>query len=155
MTTIVQTFDKDFVHRIMRDPDVYPFIGDDSSPKDPMAFDASDYLSNCICLKVMDESHPVGVFVFFIGEDGYELHTMLTKLCRGSAAVRAAKEAIAWIFDNTDCKEIVSFALSDAPATTWFAKMIGLIETSRQLHANTRNNLPVEIIFYSMPRPSQ
>lgn len=155
MITLVPTNDIEFVHEIMRNPDVYPNIRDDSNPENPNDFDASEYIKRSVCLKVLMDSHPVGVFVFYVTGFKYEAHTLLTGFCRGNDAINACKLAMEWIFDNTDCKEITSYSFSDRPSVIWMAKKVGLKETKRTLHPYTRNHLPVGVINFSILRPAK
>lgn len=39
-------------------------------------------------------------------KDGIEIHAEMSRLCRGKDAIRSGKEAVKWIFDNTDFNKI-------------------------------------------------
>ncbi len=137
MLMVHPTSDLEFIHRMIRHPDIYPSISDDKSPRNPNDLDATGYLNNCISLEV----------------DLDDAHTLMTKLGRGRIAIKSAKDGIKWVWDNTDCKEITSYAFSDAPYVSWFCRAVGMTETGIQHNYTTRNGLPVDRIDFSLLRP--
>jgi len=153
MIEVHPTADMEFIHRMMRHPDIYPSIGDDSSPKDPNQLDGTNYFADSINLEVDLNGAPVGVIVLHKEGDKLEAHTLMTKLCRGKNAISAVKSAIEWVFKNTGFKEITSYAFSDAPHVAWLARVAGMREIGRRPHPATRNGLPIIRIDFSLSRP--
>lgn len=152
MITVELTADISFIHELMRSPDIYPFIGDDSSPKDPNDLDATHYLADCINLAVLDNDKRVGVFVLSKNGLKVEAHTLLSHECRGKKAVQAIKAAIDWVLLNTQYEEITTYSFSDDPKVSWLARFVGMKEISRSIHPVTRNGLTVEKIHFSLLR---
>jgi RimJ/RimL family protein N-acetyltransferase len=148
--TVQPTADLEFIHRIMRHPDIYPSISDDSSPKDPSELDGTHYFADSINLEVDKDGEPVGAIVLHKEGDRLEAHTMLLKSCRGRSAIQATKSAIDWVFGHTDYKEITSYAFSDAPHVSWLARMAGMKETGKVDNATTRNGISVDKINFSL-----
>lgn len=98
--------DKDFFLKILTDKDIKPFISDDKclhfSPSDIEMVLKSD---NIICLT--NGLNAVGIFVP-CNSVTYEVHTLIQKAGRGKEAVQSSLEGIKWMFENTNCKKIVT-----------------------------------------------
>lgn len=78
---------------------------------------------NTIILGWIDP-HLVCCFPFNWCGDDLEIHCACLREYRGKKAVRAAKAAFKWIFDNTKCKTI--FADIEHPHVAVFAAMCGM-----------------------------
>lgn len=61
-----------------------------------------------------------------IGKGRYVVHTNLLPTCRGTEALRAAREALRIAFLTTDCLELVSMVPGNMPHVLAFAKLMGM-----------------------------
>lgn len=61
-----------------------------------------------------------------IGKGRYVVHTNLLPQWRGTAALRAAREALRVAFLQTDATELVSMVPDNIPQALWFAKAMGM-----------------------------
>ena len=154
MITVTPTRDVDFINSVMRSPGIYAGLADDSCPKlDNFDMAVALEIPGCLFLQILDDGAPSGWFMLLPkGGEVLEVHTATLASCRGKKAVRAALAAEEWIFTNTPCAEITSYALSDSKQTVVFALLSGLSITGRKPHDATRNGKPVDIITLSISK---
>ncbi len=151
MITVEPTTDTDYMQEVISNPKVYQDTKDDSLPPSPAFVDFQGLMeAGVVFLKAIRDGISAGIFMFVPkGRGVYEAHTILLPNCRGSAAIKAARAAVSWMFGRTICREVRSYSFSDTPAVQWFAKAVGLHEISRQPHPSTRGGKPVEMIYYA------
>jgi hypothetical protein len=154
MITVEPTTDIAFIDSVMHDPSVLPGLLDDSFPN-PQAFSVGMVLAKIkgVILKISEDGVGRG-WLWFIekGQKIYEAHTALLTTLRGSRAVRAVKMCVRWLFDHTDCEEIRSYAMSDAPQVLLFAKWVGLNPYLTEPYPVTRQGKEVSITWLSVSR---
>ena len=108
---IKRTFDSDLVNSIIRHPDIFPLVKDDSfeSPED---FDCQSMIANSrnVVLSVLDDKDTVvGVFIFIaLNDTTFEVHTNLLSKCRKNNALAAAVKARDFMFTATPCSRLVT-----------------------------------------------
>lgn len=125
---IKRSFNPEIVNSIVRHPDVFSFVKDDSitEPKD---FDCTGILSDSrnISLLVIDDSGEAqGVFILIaINDSTFEVHTNLLSSCRGADAIAAANMASEFMFISTPCARIVTRVPEFNRAALSFSKKNG------------------------------
>lgn len=108
------------LNRVVNDPSVFPYVS--FGFKGP--FDMAPF--------VLDERN-----YFFANEHGgflgldkgngiYEVHTQFLPAGRGKAAIRAAREAMTYMFTQTACHALMTFCPLDNPASAFLAKASGM-----------------------------
>jgi len=104
---IERTTDWELIKQIVTDPSVYPKVTDDKSPSaenwEPVRQDYMHYLL------AKDGEEVLGLFAV-IADNAvtYRVHTCLLPNSYGPKAATAAKELIAWVFANLDCRRLVT-----------------------------------------------
>lgn len=155
MITVEKSKDVPLLNSILRDPEAFAGMIDDSCSLDPSEVDAAKIVDNATFLVASEDGDPLGCFMFVPKEEErMEAHTVLLDNCRGSRALDAAKKAIKWIFSKTGCQEIVSYAWSDAPQLLWFARKLGFIRTGQKPYQATRHGKKVSVVNLSLTRLS-
>ena len=108
--------DVEAVNRIMRHPDIYPKSIDDGYSQDANTFDAGPALENAGMYFLgwrVDEAW-AGLWMFKPwNTTTFEIHTCILRPYRGKAAIHAAKDAGSWMFENTECRKIVTLVPED------------------------------------------
>ena len=120
-----------WLKRLVTTTELYPFIGDDASPPAD-GFETRGFEADALLLRVTLDGAPVGAFVFIPIAFGWEVHTALTRHCRGARALEAGRQGIAFIFQHTEARRITSRCPEDNPASLWYALRCGFEITSRQ-----------------------
>jgi len=145
MLTVERTFDVALIDSIIRSPSIYADMCDDKCPKCPESVSVCAMIDALIFLAVRMDSVPVGCFIFEPHETKFAVHTALLPSCRGRRAIEAGHKALDWVFNNTECKEVSSYAFSDSPHVAWFARMVGLNAIGVESYPNPRAGKPVTI----------
>ncbi|MEN6537838.1 MAG: GNAT family protein [Bryobacteraceae bacterium] len=102
-----RSHDMELVRQVMTDPKIWPWICDDSSPAleefQPVDAAAWHYLT------VFEGGKLLGLFLF-VPQTGvcWEVHTCLLPGAWGPSAAQSAREAQAWIWEQTPCRRIVT-----------------------------------------------
>ena len=106
---IKRIHDLEQIKSVITQPYIWPYVHDD------MVQDSKDYapiepIDGIIdYLGVFDGEEFKGIFVLMqINFITFEIHTALLKSCRGKAAVIAANAVVDWIFNNTQCKRLIT-----------------------------------------------
>lgn len=117
--------DAAFVNRIANDPSVRPWLGLGVEPVDlaPVIQDPAVYA-------LMGEH---GGLVFLPVLDGvYSVHSLFLPAGRGASAVRAALEAVDWLFANSNAAVITTEVPVNNSAAGWLARRCGFIRVERR-----------------------
>jgi hypothetical protein len=113
------------LNRIANDPSVRPYLGLGVGD-----VDLAPVLQNPSVYALTNEH---GGLVFLPVLSGlYSVHTLFLPSGRGAKAVRAALEAVDWLFSNTDAKAVTTeVPATNAPAG-WLARRCGFQKTGRR-----------------------
>lgn len=149
------TTDYDYISQVFHNPTIYSQMIDDSCPKDPAQLIVAACQLPGFFLKALLNGQAVGLFWLMWRNGSLEAHTALLPECRGRNAIRMTKEALKWCFQNTETKEVRSYAWSDCPVVRWFCRSVGLVEEKTELWSNTRNGQPVNITYFSINRGAE
>lgn len=97
---------KELILSTLRNKHIYKHLTDDSCPQNPDSFCiVSDLL---LYLGVYQDDEYMGLFVIHRHNYIlYEVHTCLLPVAWGSS-VDYAKSCISWMFQNTDCKRLIT-----------------------------------------------
>lgn len=136
MLELTEIRDVETLNAIIRHPDIYPEVSDDSSPK-PENFTMETLTADPLNLfyLVTLGGETCGFFAFLHGE----LHTSMLRLCRGRMAVTAGRMAVDK-FQREHIQPITSFAWEEEPHTLWYANALGFSRTGeKSIHPFTRN----------------
>lgn len=116
-----------YVRTLLDDPEIYNAVRCDDSPQlkdldDLEILKVPDYR----LLQVFDASGlAVGAFYLFpIKEQVWEIHTMLSKKCRGRYALRAGELGLDYMFMVEGAQCLMSRCPSDNPASLLYAQML-------------------------------
>lgn len=72
-------------------------------------------------IQVTESGVPRGIWLFI----GTETHTLLSPELRGARALRATREAIQWVWENTGLPRITSYFYSHRPDVKLFVRLLG------------------------------
>lgn len=118
--------DSEVANRIIHHPEVYPDMCDDYA--DPAHTQLGRYL-------LMEENlyllHPNDNTVFCFAPRTlvlFEVHTMIEPEGRGHQAVKAARDALHWIFTNTTCEKVITYVPFFNRKARVFARKVGLVD---------------------------
>jgi len=100
-------------------------------------------------LEVRYKGERVGAWMFV--DD--EVHTLLLEPIRGSLAIKAAREAIRWTWENTDRKYIDSFYYNHRPDVAWFCRTLGFVKIRTEDTPYHFNGQPVVETKVRLMRP--
>ncbi len=118
---IARTMNATFLNRVANHPDVRPYIGG----FDPI--DLTEVAANPA--NIVLEDFPNGGWVLVQQMPAvYELHTLFLPDSRGKAYFIAAREALRYVFTNTDALEILTKCPDDNPGARMAATMVGFRE---------------------------
>jgi len=123
---IYRTMNAAFLNEVANHDDVRPFLGGGAEP-----LDLGPLLSNpaVVALEVMGD----GGWLLQPSLPGvYELHTLFMPHARGKSYFAAAREAMRWMFTNTDCLEIITKCPDDNPGARMAASVMGFRERFRR-----------------------
>ena len=124
---IERTQDVALIKSVLTHPSIYPFISDDGSPS-AEEFDPSGLAQ-----------HPMVYFLAAVTETGvgavwmlhainsftYEVHTCVLPEFRGQTT-EAAKAVAVWMFENTNCKKIITHVPSYNRLALKLAERVGM-----------------------------
>jgi RimJ/RimL family protein N-acetyltransferase len=131
MITFERTQDLELVREILTDPKVYPHVTDDGSPA-AAEFTPIDHPSIWYVL-VRDQlcgyDQVLGLFMFVPqGAACWEVHTCLLPIAYGRRAAAAAAGAAEWIFEQTECRRIVTSVPAYNRLALRFARQAGMTQ---------------------------
>lgn len=126
---IERTFDVDFIIRCVTHPANWKWIADDGAPEAGMYFPPLEEAT--MWVKVED----YGVFLLVKQNHiMHEVHTVLLPEAHGKA-VEIGKAALAWAFEHTDAKRIITNVPTFNPLALRLAKRVGF----EQFGVNTKS----------------
>ena len=120
---IERTFDTELVRSIIGDKELFRRTGDESiNWYDPENQDDNYYLS------VIRDNDVIGIILFHvtISPFCYQGHVNYLPKYWGSGLAEYTKEAIQWMFDNTNCIKVVAYAPDYYPEVLKHAIKSGL-----------------------------
>jgi hypothetical protein len=120
---ISRTFTADHLNEAANHPDVRPYLG---HPDMAGPLDLSPLVENPanVCL----ETEGGGWVLQALLPGAYELHTLFIPEARGADYFEAAREALRFMFTQTDCLEILTKCPDDNPAARMAAVKVGFRE---------------------------
>lgn len=103
-----------------------------------------------IFLRIDSGSDAAGfIFMLSCGSGVYEQHSGLLKSYRGHNALRAGREALRWMFLNTDCTTIATWSWSNAKHVMMMARLLRFSEEGRTTWPNKVNGASVDRVIFS------
>ena len=118
--------DAEIANRIIHHPEIFPMIGNDHTPTDCTTL-GNDFLMNPTIWML----HPTEHALFMLTARTltmYECHTMVEPEGRGLAAVKAAREAAKWFFENNETAEkIITYVPFYNKGAKVFALKVGFL----------------------------
>lgn len=121
-----RTFDAALFNRVMEHPEVRPYLGfkdNDSIDASPVVRDAAN-----VCL-----ANEFGGFILFKQAPGiYEVHVQFLPEFRGKRALEAARETARFMFEKTDCMEILARCPDCSRHVGVLIHLMGFRKVSRQ-----------------------
>lgn len=133
--TIARTYDKAFIDSMLIS------LAEDITTDQHSLPTAEQVLAlpDCIAIGVYLDGVLTGLGIL----DGETIHTLFPPAIRGGMAVKAAKKAVAWIWETTCLKHIVSYAFSNRPEVLLFARLAGFKVISHNDWGDTIKGVPV------------
>lgn len=122
---IRRTSDAEFLNLIANSPDVRPYVGPGIDPVDLTAL-----IGNSANFAI--EAEHGGWVLINLMPGVYELHTMFLTEGRGEGYFAAAREALRYMFTETNCLEILTRCPDDNPAARMAAVKVGFRERFRR-----------------------
>ena len=122
---IARSYDPAYLNHLANSPDVRPYVGPGTEPLDLTALVANK-------ANIAIEAEHGGWLLINLMSGTYELHTMFTVEGRGEAYFSAAREALRYVFTQTDCLEIVTRCPDDNPGARMAAVKVGFQERAHR-----------------------
>ena len=103
----MRTKDVDFIHSILRHPEIYPLITDDGCPP-PEEYDVTEIVERSLCIYLSPNKY--SLFVYRpITSVTWEVHANVLKPGRGIEAIRAGRESVQYMFSKTGAQKLVAY----------------------------------------------
>jgi hypothetical protein len=150
---IEKTTDEQFIKSVFLNPEIYAGMKDDRCPDEPVFLSSVDMkaLPGFFLRATVDGVVAGCYWLMWKGRD-LEAHTALLPHCRGGVALAVTREALRFVFANTECGRVISYAWSDCPAVKWFCRKVGMTELLTCSYPNTRKGQMVDVTYYSISR---
>lgn len=121
----MQTWDSDFIKRVMTNRRIWPHISDDFAPPpdqfEPVMAPGIYYLAP------EHDGQRVGVFMYMPHSTIlFEVHTCILPLYRGGPAIKAARNSLAWMIENTACQKVITHVPASNTLALRFARAVGM-----------------------------
>lgn len=128
MITIEETRDWEWMDSIIRRPEVYePMIFDGGVDREHISTRLAIEDKKNLFFRVIQEGMPVGFFMAeWRGDGWYEIHTNLTKECRGLAAIEAGRKVRDALFQEHGVQKLTSTCPLYNPQSLVFAMRCGM-----------------------------
>lgn len=105
MVRIERTRDWLYVREVITHHKIWPHVSDGTGDRSTWQPEASEV----VYWLVPYASKPLGVFMVHPHSAVcFEVHTALLPLAYGELAAQAAKALIAWVFENTSCRKLIT-----------------------------------------------
>ena len=150
--TFERTTDLDLMRRIITDPEVWPYVSDDSSgepevyqaPSDPRIWN----------VLVKDGDKLLGAFIF-TPHSGicWDVHTLMLPGHGAARAAVAAREMAAWVWANTPCLRIITEVPDFNPLALKFAVHAGMVQFGRNERAIMKFGELHDLILLGLSKP--
>ena len=127
MISLCTIADLGFINKVAKES--YYLLADDGCVSRDK-YTARDALQNqyAVYLKATDNGEDVGYFLFHAQNSvTYESHVCFLPNKRNKT-VRSGREAIQWMFANTDCRKLIASVPVDNELTYRYSKMVGFRE---------------------------
>ena len=103
--------DVDFIKKVINHPQIAPFIRDDGTPKD-LNINYEKVVTDrnlFFLIMINDKMEKCGYFFFHPWNSFcFEVHTLILPEYRGEEASKFCEEGATWIFNETQCRKIVT-----------------------------------------------
>lgn len=135
----------------MTHPNIYPHITDDGCPPveqfEPVISPAIWYV------EARDNDVLLGLWAF-VPQNAvcWEVHTCLLPHAWGDTAAIAAKELASWIWENTDCRRIVTTVPAYNRLAYRFARKAGMTEYGRNPKSFLKNGKLYDQLLLGLSR---
>jgi RimJ/RimL family protein N-acetyltransferase len=149
-----RTTDYKLVRSIMTHPKLYPWCTDDFSPAaedySPPEHEAVWYVL------VKDAGELLGLFAF-VPQNGicWELHTRLLPEAWGPRALEALRCVIAWLWENTSCRRLVTNVPTFNRLALRFGRAAGLVEFGRNELSFLKNGVAYDQVLLGATKPGE
>lgn len=155
-----RSFDYDLVRQILTHPKIWPYISDDSSPA------AEDYYpieSEQVWYVVVRDIYPdtgpeeiLGLWMF-VPQNGvcWEVHTCLLPCAWGERGQTAARLLPGWIWENTDCRRIVTNVPTPNRLALHFAIRVGMKVYGVNEGSYLKNGALCDQVCLGISKPNQ
>lgn len=142
------------VNALMRDPEIYPFIIDDSCPA-PEEFDATEALENRRIYTAGWYEHDklvglwMGIPWSFIM---YQVHICISVLYRGRAMVEATEDAIKWMFMSSPCRKMIALVPNNNKRMKMAMKALGFDREGRLKGSYLKDGELIDEVVYGLQK---
>ena len=116
--------DKLAVNKVLAHDEVFPTASEDGCTAVDRYHMADIYLASDHCVVLLPKPGIV-LIAFPRYKVQYEIHVSMMKEHRGKAGVKAAKEGIEYMWQNTSARKLVGFIPAYNTAAVKFARMMG------------------------------
>jgi RimJ/RimL family protein N-acetyltransferase len=122
--TLEASSDVAMINQVITHPEVWGHVTDDASPAREQFTSAG---APMLFVIVRCDGELAGMFALqFHSSVMAEVHTCLLPIARGRVALVAGRAMLAWIFDNTSCRKLITLAPSFNRPAAWYARAMGL-----------------------------
>ena len=152
MIHIERTNDLELVRSILTHPKIYPHISDDFSPA------AEDFLppASAVYLLARDGAEVLGLWLVHPHNTVcWEVHTCLLPTAWGARARAAAQAAIAWMWQHTSARRLITNVPTPNRLALRFAKQSGFIEFGRNPDSFQKDQILHEQILLGISKDKQ
>lgn len=124
MITITRTFDADFIESVCKHPKIWKSISDDNSNFEEWKPTIND---DVYWLAPVVDGEAAGVFLVYpLNSILWEVHTSILPEYWGETCLECAKAVIKYVFENTECKKLITNVPRNNPLAKRLAEKAGM-----------------------------
>lgn len=145
---LTRTHDMALVASIMSDPAIWPHVHEDGTPDDwaPVDHDGFHWM-------LVSDGEPLGVFlVHAVNSSCNQMHTCLLPRSWGVQAKEAAQLLLAWAFEDTECRKMITAVPAYNRAALRFAKAGGMVQEGVNRQSFLRNGVMLDQIMLGITK---
>lgn len=144
-----------FVDSVLKEPEVWDRCADDGISLFPDRWTAYGRLANpdnyFLC-PFKDET-AAGLIMFYKWTSFcWEIHIAMLRQFRGKFTVEATKEALRWMFENTNCLKITARIPACNLPPTALARAVGMKQEGRSKDAWQKGGVLYDVLYFGTER---
>lgn len=147
MISVSQSREMAVFNWLVNHPEIAPHVKDDSNTGKIDVSALNNGVNDFMCVEW--NGKPIGFAIMIrVGDGVFEMHSGILEAYRGQRALDAGREVLKWMFLNTDCEKVTTWAWSSARHVMLMARVLGFTQSSRSSWPNTVHRETVDRVNY-------